>query len=397
MPPVRTVAPPAAGAPADAGVPGSRGRILFVVNASWNVVNFRLGLIRRLMDEGYAVTVAAPRDAHSAAIEAAGCRYVDLPMQPHGRSPLADLGLLARFARVFAAERPDFYLGYTAKPNIYGSIAAAAFGVPAINNIAGLGTVFNEAGWTNRIIKRLYRLGLRRSARTFFQNREDMAMFVAGGIARADRADLLPGSGVDLTRFRPAAPRDRDGPFIFLLVARLLWDKGVRELIDAARRLRAEGRAIEVRLLGFVEAGKPSFVQQADLDAWTSEGIVTYLGTTADVRPHLAAADCVVLPSYYPEGTPRALLEAAAIARPVITCDMPGCRDVVVDGENGYLVPPRDPDALADAMRRMTELAPDALAAMGRASRARAEAVFDERLILDRYVAALRIIAERRG
>lgn len=365
-----------------------RRHILFSVNTSWNVVNFRSGLIRSLLAQGYAITVAAPRDDHSAAIEALGCRFVALPMQRDGRSPFADVRLLFDFVRLFLREKPMVFLGYTAKPNIYGSIAAALTGVPAINNIAGLGRVFGERGLTHRILRALYRLALRRSTRVFFQNRDDLAMFVDTGLVTHGRVALLPGSGVDLARFSPAAPAERSGP-IFLLVARLLWTKGIAETVAAARQLRSRHPDATIKLLGFVEDGNPAFVSHADLQGWQRDGDIVYLGAANDVRPHLAAADCVLLPSYYPEGTPRSLLEAAAMGKPIVTCDMPGCRDVVVEGQNGFLVPPRDAAALATAMIRFCRLTPAQRAAMGRRSRQLAEERFDERIIHDSYAAAL--------
>ena len=371
---------------------GSLGRILFSVNAAWNVANFRSGLIRRLLADGFDVTVATPRDAWVPNVEDLGCRYVELPMQPQGRSPLADLILLGRYVRLMHAERPDAFLGFTAKANIYGSLAAAMCGVPAINNIAGLGMVFNEAGTTNRILRGLYRLALRRSAHIFFQNSEDLALFRRDGLVGPGAGELLPGSGVDLDRFRPRpAPHERRR-FVFLLVARLLWEKGIRELVAAGRMVRDRYPEIEIQLLGFVEPGKPAFVQLRDLEQWDREGVATYLGSATDVRPHLEQADCVVLPSYYPEGTPRSLLEAAAMGKPLITCDMPGCRDVVVDGENGYLVPPRNAEALAARMLDLLARDPISLAAMGRRSREIAETRFDEQLVLNRYAAVLREI-----
>ena len=374
-----------------------RGRILFSVNSAWNVANFRAGLVRALIDAGYDVTVAAPRGAHARQVEALGCRFVDLPMQPHGRSPAADLGVLARYVRLMRAERPVAYLGYTAKPNIYGSIAARICGVPAVNNVAGLGLVFNERGATARVLRRLYAVALRRSARVFFQNPDDLALFARERLVDPARCELLPGSGVDLDRFAPPPPREAaPDPFVFLLVARLLWEKGVAELVEAGRRLRRRRPDVAVRILGFTGPG-PAFVQPSNLAAWEAEGAATYLGTADDVRPHLAAADCVVLPSYYPEGTPRALLEAAATGRPIITCDMPGCRDVVEHGGNGFLVPPRDAAALAAAMEAVAALPPPALAAMGRRSREVAAARFDERIVVDRYLRVLGDVAGARA
>jgi glycosyltransferase involved in cell wall biosynthesis len=385
--------PTAAGRPA--------GKILFSVNAAWNVVNFRAGLIGQLLADGYAVTVATPRDAFSSQIEQLGCRYVELPMQPQGRSPVADLGLLARYVRLMRAERFDAFLGFTAKPNIYGSLAAALCGVPTVNNIAGLGLVFNEQGPASRIIRMLYRLALRRSAHVFFQNADDLALFGRERLVDVDKAELLPGSGVDLQRFRPltisSSAATDPGRFVFLLVARLLWEKGVAELVEAGRIVRAAEPGAEIRLLGFVEDGKPAFVQASDLEQWQRAGLATYLGSASDVRPHLEQADCVVLPSYYPEGTPRALLEGAAMGKPIITCDMPGCRDVVADGENGFLVPPRNAQALAGRMLDMVRLSPARRAAMGQRSRAIVEARFDEQIVVGRYADILRRLVASGG
>lgn len=371
----------------------SAGRILFSVNAAWNVVNFRSGLIRRLLADGFDVTVATPRDAWVSKVEDLGCRYVELPMQPQGRSPLADLALLTRYIRLMRAERPDAFLGFTAKPNIYGSLAARLCNVPTINNIAGLGLVFNESGVTNRILRELYRRALRRSTQVFFQNPEDLALFRSEKIVPADKGELLPGSGVDLDRFKPSPASNDPGRFVFLLVARLLWEKGIKELVAAGRIVRERYPSAEIQLLGFVEPGRPAFVQHADLKRWQEEGAARYLGTAADVRPYIEQADCVVLPSYYPEGTPRSLLEAAAMGKPIITCDMPGCRDVVADGENGFLVRPRDAAALADRMLEIAGRDRTGLTAMGRRSREIAETRFDEKLVLERYSAALRALS----
>lgn len=379
-----------------ATAPQSAGRILFSVNAAWNVVNFRAGLIRALVAAGYDVTVAASSDAHAAGVEALGCSFVDLAMDAQGRSPLADLALFGRYVRLMREGRYDAFLGYTAKPNIYGSLAARLCGVSVINNIAGLGMIFNERGPTSRIIRALYRVALSRSAHVFFQNASDRKLFADEALVDPARTELLPGSGVDLDRFCPealpslaSASQQTEQRFVFLLVARLLWEKGVAELVEAGHLVRARHPGAEVRLLGFVSEGKPAFVGQQDLERWEREGGTTYLGTATDVRPYLAAADCAVLPSYYPEGTPRTLLEAAAMGRPIITCDMPGCRDVVEDGANGYLVPPRDAASLAARMIDLIELGPDRRRQMGVRSREIAETRFDEQIVIARYLAVL--------
>ncbi len=368
------------------------GRILLAINSSWNVVNFRGGLVKSLLSAGYSVVVAAPRDGHSAAVERLGCAFAELPMRPHGRAPLQELRLLMRLLHVIRRERPDCILAYTAKPNVYASLAAALCRVPVINNVPGLGLVFNESGATARILKLLYRIALRRSARVFFQNRDDMALFLAARLVPPDVIDLLPGSGIDLKRFAPAARPE--GPLTFLLIARLLWEKGIGEYVEAGRAVRALHPDARIRILGFIDEGSAG-VPRATIAAWQREGAIDYLGSAADVRPHIAAADCVVLPSYYREGTPRTLLEAAAMGKPIITTDMPGCRDVVDDGRNGFVVPPRDAAALARSMQAMARLSGGRRAEMGAASRAKAERDYDERIVIDRYLAALAMVRDR--
>lgn len=368
-----------------------RPKLLIAINTSWNVVNFRAGLIRGLIAEGYDVVVAAPRDRYSDSIEATlGCRYVPLPLDGHSRSPVADTGLFARYLRLLRAERPDAFLGFTVKPNVFGSLAAAMLSIPRINNVAGLGSVFNERSVTARIVVMLYRSALRGSARVFFQNRDDLASFVEQGIVRRQQADLLPGSGIDLHRFRPIQRIIAPGsPLTFLLVARLLREKGIAELAEAAHIVRQCHPGTRVQVLGPLDTRNPAAVSAAQVDSWTASGDIEYLGVSDDVRSVIADADCVVLPSYYREGTPRALLEALAMGKPIITTDMSGCRDVVDDGENGFLVPPRDAAALATRMQAIIEAPPARREAMGHSSRLKAERQFDEAIVLQRYLVAL--------
>lgn len=367
-------------------------KILLIANSSWNVVNFRGGLIRGLVAENYELVIAAPRDRFSAAIEAMpGCRYVELPMSGRGRSPVQDLALLRRLVALFRSERPSAFLGFTVKPNVFGSIAARMADVPAVNNIAGRGTALASSGAIGNLLIFLYRNALRESARVFFQNPDDRAFFLARGMVRSGQDCLLPGSGIDIERFRPPAhSRPVASPnFTFLMLGRLLREKGVAELAAAARILRARSPSIRVLVMGPHDADGAGSILRRELNSWIGEDLLQYLGEEDDVRPALAAADCVVLPSYYREGTPRSLLEAAAMGKPIITTDTPGCREIVEDGVNGYLVPPRDADALANAMRRMAASSAESLARMGRNSGARAERFYDERIVIDRYLDAL--------
>jgi glycosyltransferase involved in cell wall biosynthesis len=363
-------------------------KIVISINAAWNIVNFRLGLIRALREAGHEVVALAPPDDYSARLEALGIPYLPIAMDKQGLSPLRDLLLLGRYWRLLRRLKPDIFLGYTAKPNIYGSIAAQAAGAKVINNVSGLGTAFIRGGLLTRIVSALYRFAFRRSSTIFFQNDEDMALFVGKGLVKEGQARLLPGSGVDLDLFRPSPTPAASGHVTFLLVARLLWDKGVGEYVEAARRVRTERPQARFQLLGFLDVANRTAVPRAEVARWVSEGLIDYLGEADDVRPHLAAADCVVLPSYR-EGLPRTLLEAAAMAKPLIATDVPGCRHVVTDAVNGLLCAARDVGSLAAAMREMVDAGPEQRERWGRAGRDRIEREFDEKIAAARYLEAI--------
>lgn len=374
-----------------------RRRLVITVNTAWNLVNFRAGLIRALLADGWEVIAVTPDDpGPHAALEAMGCRFVPIEMTSRGMSIVHDLRILLAFRRLFRRERPAAMLGYTIKPNIYGSVAAWWSGVPTINNISGLGTGFMRAGLLQRLVVLLYRIGLRRSHTVFFQNEDDRALFVERRMVRADQTALLPGSGIDLDRFRPAPPPDpaRAGP-IFLMIARLVYDKGVREFVEAARIVRAARPDARFVLLGFLGVDNQTAVAAEDVAGWEAEGVLTYRPPIDDVRPAIADADVVVLPSYR-EGTSRVLLEAAAMARPIVATDVPGCREVVDDGTSGFLCAVRDAGALAQAMLRMCDATPEERATMGAAGRAKVEREYDEALVIDAYRTQLALTSRDR-
>lgn len=366
-------------------------KILISLNTAWNLVNFRAGLIRTLVAQGHEVVAVAPYDSYAPRLTALGCRFVPLPMDNQGTHPGRDALLLWRFVRLFMRERPDVYLGYTVKPNVYGSLAARWLGIPVINNIAGLGAVFIKDGWLVRLVRWLYHMALRRSVKVFFQNDDDRRLFIAGGLVRAEVTDLLPGSGIDLQRFAvvPLGSTDSiERKFRFLLIARMLWDKGVAEYVEAARLIKARWPQAECCLLGFVDVPNPAAISRAQMDDWVVRGYVNYLGVSDDVRIEIAVADCIVLPSYR-EGTPRTLLEAAAMGRPIITTDAVGCREVVDDGRNGYLCKVRDAVDLAAKMERMLSLTKEQRCEMGLRGRQKMEAEFDEQFVIRKYLEAI--------
>jgi glycosyltransferase involved in cell wall biosynthesis len=367
------------------------------INASWNIVNFRRGLIAALQDAGFKVVALAPPDDYASRFRGIGVEYHSIDMDKQGVSPLRDLQLMLRYRRILRHIRPDVFLAYTAKPNVYGSLAAHSLGIPVINNVSGLGTAFIRQGMLTRIVSALYRVAFRRSSTVFFQNSEDLDLFVAKKLVRDAQARLLPGSGINLQEFRPPAPiaASRES-FAFLLVARLLWDKGVREYVEAARLVRAEEPNARFQLLGFLDVANRTAVARSDVGSWVAEGLIDYLGHADDVRPLIAAADCVVLPSYR-EGLPRVLLEGAAMGKPLIATDVPGCRQVVDDGRNGFLCTVRDPRSLADAMLKMLRLSDDQWHDMGMAGRQKVEREYDERIAIQRYLIAINEALERSG
>jgi glycosyltransferase involved in cell wall biosynthesis len=331
--------------------------------------------------------VIAPQDpAAETRMQALDVERIPIRIDRSGANPWADFNLVAEYRRLLKRLRPAAYLGYTIKPNVYGSFAAASLGIPALPNVSGLGTAFIRGGLLQQIVVRLYRLGFSRAPVVFFQNAEDRQLFVDRRIVRADQARVLPGSGVDLDRFAPALAVD--GPPVFLLVGRLLRDKGVTEFVEAARLVRANLPQTRFQLLGPIDEGNRTAISRNALESWVGEGIVEYLGTTDDVRPFIAASSTVVLPSYR-EGLPRSLLEAAAMGRPLIATDAPGCRDVVDDGVNGYLCAVADGASLADAMRRFVNLSYEQRLAMGESARRKVQERFSEELVVATYIEVL--------
>lgn len=367
-------------------------KILIGLNSAWNLVNFRSGLIRELVSQGYEVVAAAPVDHYAPRLADLGCRFIPLPMQNKGINPINDLQLFYGFFKLMRRERPNAFLGFTIKPNIYGSMAARFLGIPSINNVAGLGSTFINKDLLNLLVRLLYRTALARSYKVFFQNEDDRELFIADGLVLRAISDRLPGSGIDLEHFSPT-PLPQRAQLRFLLIARMLWDKGVGEYVEAARLLKQRGLAIEVCLLGFLDVQNPTAISKSQMDKWVFEGAVSYLGVSDDVRKEIAQADCIVLPSFYPEGTPRALLEAAAMGRPIITTDSVGCRDVVDDGVSGFLCRPRDSSDLAEKMGRIVAMSHAQRETMGLKGRKKVSAEFDEKIVIRKYLESINHLA----
>lgn len=363
---------------------GETKTIVVSSNSAWNLANFRKPVIEALIGAGHRVIAAAPADGSEGRLMAMGATFRPLEMRATGTSPYEDLRLLREYIRLLRAERADLFLGFTAKPNIYGSLAARLAGVPVAATISGLGSAFLKGGALGWVLLRLYRSALGKAQSILFQNESDRDLFIARGIARPEQARIVAGSGVDLARFA-AAPVEPHDDIRFLLIARLLLDKGIAEFVEAARIVRDRYPTARFQLLGGPGGDNPSAVPPADLARWAAGDLVELLGVRDDVRPDIAAADCVVLPSYR-EGLSRSLLEAAAMARPLVASDVPGCREVIDDGVTGYLCAARSAVSLAAAMEKVAALSPADRAAMGAAGRAKITADYDQKLVAQVYL-----------
>lgn len=354
-------------------------KILAIASFVESLRTFRGALLDALVTEGLSVCAAAPQVEDNQELEdyfnARGIQLHRIPLQRTGLNPVRDISTCFALYSLMRREQPDVMLGYTVKPVIYGVLAAWLAGVPhRFALITGLGYAFTNGrnGLVIYIVRLLYRFALARAEKVFFQNPDDEALFRDLGILPASVPSVVVnGSGIDLAQFSPAPLPEK---LVFLLVARLLGDKGVREYVAAARQVKAKFPGAIFRLVGWIDEN-PDAIRQEELDAWVDEGVVEYLGRLADVRPAIAGSMVYVLPSYR-EGTPRTVLEAMAMGRAVITTDAPGCRETVRNGFNGFLVPVRDPQALAEAMLHFAE-EPGLATRMGCCAREIAEERYD--------------------
>ncbi|HZU06163.1 MAG TPA: glycosyltransferase family 4 protein [Chloroflexota bacterium] len=368
--------------------------VALVAHWDWVLYHFRLPLAQRLRARGATVTFICPPGPYVPGLQAAGFRWLPWPVARRSLHPLREARAVARLARLYRRERFAAVQHFTIKPILYGSLAARRAGGPVVlNTFTGLGFLFSRhplaAALRVAVLPLLRGLLHAPATYTVFQNPADQARLVGTRLVPAARARLIPGTGVDVQRFAPAPAGANDAAPVALLAARLLWDKGVGEFVAAARQLRAAGVAAQFWVAGAPDPGNPACIPAAQLARWQAEGAVTFLGPVADMPALLRQAAVAVLPSYYPEGAPRFLMEAAAAGLPLVGSDIPGCRMVIEPGVNGLLVPPRDAAALAAALARLLR-DPAARAAMGRASRALAVARFDEQVLLDAYEALYR-------
>ena len=365
----------------------NRPRIALVASVAWTLWNYRLSLILALEAAGYEVLLLATEDPSRTQLEKhTRARFVPLyQLSRRSISLVQNLKFLVEIFQKLRDQKPDLVLFFTIRPNIFGNIAASLAGIPGIATIEGLGSS-GSSRWLQKITQPLYRLAFRHPRKVIFLNNDDLQEFLRLKIIHPEKALLVPGPGVDLDHFSPRKKEILVPKIVFLFVGRLLSAKGIREFAEAARRLKNKQIAAEFQVLGSVDPGNPCTISTQELTSWVQEGILFHLGFLEDVRPAIANADVMVLPSYYREGIPRSILEAMAMAKPILTTDNVGCRDTVTEGENGYLVPSRNVEALVEAMEKFVALSPEQRKEMGRFSRQKVEQAFGDEQVTPHYL-----------
>lgn len=364
-----------------------RMKVAIVLNTSWNIYNFRMNFVKALLAKGYEVHTIAPKDDYTHYLTEAGCIHHKIRMDSRGANPIKDSALIVELYSIYRKVRPDIILHYTVKPNVYGTIAASLLRIPVVNNVCGLGTVFLKNNLVSKIAILLYKLTFKFPKKVFFQNPEDLQLFLDKKLVPVHSADLLPGSGIDLEKFSPLE-FNRNKSFTFLMISRLITDKGVLEYIEAVKKLKAKGMDARFQILGAKDPQHKRGIKTKVIDEWIKSETIEYLGTTDDVRHFISKADCIVLPSYR-EGTPRTLLEAASSSKPIIATDVPGCHNVVTHNSNGLLCKLKDANDLADKMNEMATLDDGTLRRFGINGRKKVELEFNERVVINKYIETL--------
>ncbi|HTI09502.1 MAG TPA: glycosyltransferase family 4 protein [Puia sp.] len=365
----------------------SKKSIAFVANTSWSIYKFRLYLIKQLIQQGFAIHVLAPRDQHTVLFEELpGLTYTELTkFRGKSLSPLHDWQLFRELRGHYRRIRPDLIFHYTIKANIYGTLAAARVQCPSVSVITGLGYAFAGSPLLQASVKTVYRRVLQKNAETWFLNSDDQDFFLQEKLVRPETAFLLPGEGVDTDLYAPSPYTTGKESVTFLLIARIIRHKGIYEFIQAAELLTQKGLAVQLQLLGFFDEGNPVAISPRQIEEWTRQYNITYLGHTDHVAGYIEQADCIVLPSYR-EGMPLSLLEGASMCKALIATDTAGCREVIRDGVNGYLCRKKDGADLAEKMEKYYRLSPEEKRQMGIEGRKRILQHFTKEIITGIYL-----------
>jgi glycosyltransferase involved in cell wall biosynthesis len=371
-----------------------RNTVAIVTNSTWNVYNFRKELVAGLIEEGYRVVLLTPVDSTASLLKKEfSVEIYDLPLDKRGINPLKDLHYLWRLYRIMGKVRPDIVLNFVMKPLIYGSWVAHWLKIPVISTQTGLGTAYLRGGLLAKLSMKLYRSAYKGKVRkVLFHNKDDLEFFVSKGIVDVDQADTIPGSGIDLEKFVPDSFEKKEGQSLrVLFVARLIADKGIREFLDAVEILHKSGTIdIEFQVIGNTSNDTEENRKiKSRVEKMHEKGMIKFLGYRKDVPEWMKRADIVVMPSYR-EGTSRVLLEASALEKPIVTTDVPGCRNVVLDGESGLLAKVADAKDLAEKIDTLLKMDEEQRRTMGRRGREYVSEVFDVHRVVERYTEMIR-------
>lgn len=363
--------------------------IAIVLNTSWNIYNFRMNIVKSLVLQGYKVLCIAPEDNYSKYLVFEGVDFVPIKMESRGVNPFKDLLLIFNLWRIFRAYKPAVVLQYTIKPNLYGTLASKLCGIPVVNNVSGLGTVFLNNNFSSKIARAMYRFAFRFPYRVFFQNPDDNKLFVDSGLVKASICNIIPGSGVDLKKFKVSEFK-RNTPFLFLMASRLIYDKGLMEYLEACVIVKSQyGNKVEFALQGAPSDNNVVGITAYDIDRITSHYPIKYYPFTDRIEDFINEADVIVLPSYR-EGLSRLLLESAAMGKPLIASNVPGCRDVVRNGINGLLCDVKSSKDLSAVMIAMLEKTDEELFQFSINSRTIVEKEFSEEIVIEAYLEAVK-------
>lgn len=359
--------------------------IVIIYNATHHVLLFKSELIKSIRENGYRVVVLASVDNYTEKLKEIVDEFHEIKLDSSGVNPIKDTYLIFQIFSICKSIKPTAILNFTIKPVIYGTLASRLFGgAPVINTITGLGTAFISSGFANKVAKFLYKFTFKYSHLVFFQNPDDQQFFRQLKIITKNNTKLIPGSGVDLLKFRPLENKKRDDIKI-LFIGRIIADKGIYELIESARIIKKEYSNVTFTLMGMLGVKNKTSISENEVDNWINEGLIEFIPFQDDIRSFLGDSDLVVLPSYR-EGTPKTLIEAASMGKPLIATDVPGCREVVQDGINGFLCQVKSSVFLADAIKKFIEMDYSYKIEMGLKSRVLAEQKFDVHKVNNCYI-----------
>ena len=338
------------------------------------------------MSKGYRIVVISPKDAFTAKLISEGIEYKEIDIFNYGVNPIDELRLLKNLIRAYREIRPQLIFHYTIKPNIYGTFAARYCGIPSIIITTGLGHLFEFKNWfVSRFTVLMYRIACHFSKEVWFLNSNDLDIFVYKGIVRRSKTHILKSEGINLHWFQPEAIVRKTYKTIFLFAGRILRDKGVLEFVKAAEIIKKKYNNVEFQIMGFIDQSNPNSIPYSEILQWQQRKIISYLGETTDVRPTLSKCDCLIFPSYYREGVSRILMEASAMEKPIITTDNVGCREVVDNGINGFLIKPKNLEQLVNTIESFISMSASDRLIMGKAGRNKMLREFDESLVFEKY------------